>query len=305
MKIDFADHLSAPFSQPAFGRFSAWSDTDPLSEVLLCRPSHLAPVPCCSKTRESVRNGFCLSTELALRQHDALHQALTSRGVACHFAPTSAALPDLCFTRDVAVTTPWGIVALNPAKPHRRPEIDHMAVVLSRMGGSPISRIRRGRIEGGDVCIARPGLLVLGVSGDRTDEEGAGEFAAPFRRAGWDVIHCPLDPHFLHLDTVFCMLDRQRALACADVLDDDFLDAIAAQGIELIPVSYKEARNLAGNVVSLDGTTILTSAEYPRIAAVLRQEGFEALEIEISQFAACGGGLHCLTMPMARTPRAA
>ncbi len=303
MKIDFADHLSAPFTQPAVRRFSVWSETDPLSEVLLCRPSHLAPVPCCSKTKESIRSGFSLSTDLALRQHDALHRALTSHGVVCHFAPASAGLPDLCFTRDVAVTTPWGIVALNPAKPHRRPEIDHVAVVLSGMDGSPVSRVRRGHIEGGDICIARPGLLILGVSGDRTDEEGAGEFAAPFRRAGWDVIHCALDPHFLHLDTVFCMLDRQRALACEDVLDDAFLSAIAAHGIELIPVSYKEARNLAGNVVSLDGTTILTSAEYPRIADVLRQEGFEPVEIEISQFAACGGGLHCLTMPMARVPR--
>lgn len=305
MKIDFADRLSAPFTEPAYKRFSVWSESDPLAEVLLCRPSHLAPVPCCSKTKESVRNGFSLSTGLALRQHDALHDALASRGIACRFMPAAAGMPDLCFTRDAAVTTPWGIVGLNPAKPHRRPEVDHVAAVLSRLGGRPISRIQGGHIEGGDICVARPGLLILGVSGDRTDEAGAAEFAAPFLRDGWEVVHCPLDPHFLHLDTVFCMLDRRLALACKDVLDEDFLQAVAARGIELIQVSYKEARNLAGNVVSLDGKTILTSAEYPRIAAVLRGAGFEAVEVEISQFAACGGGLHCLTMPLARTPRGA
>ena len=303
MKIDFADRLSAPFIEPVFRRFSVWSESDPLAEVLLCRPSHLAPVPCCSKTKESVRNGFSLSTDLAVRQHDMLHAALASRGIACRFIPAATGMPDLCFTRDAAVTTPWRIVGLNPAKPHRRPEVDHVAAVLSRLGGRPISRIQSGHIEGGDICVARPGLLILGVSGDRTDQAGAGEFAAPFLRNGWEVIHCPLDPHFLHLDTVFCMLDRQRALACKDVLDDDFLQAVAARGIELIPVSYKEARDLAGNVVSLDGQTILTSAEYPRVAEVLRREGFEAVAVEISQFAACGGGLHCLTLPMARVSR--
>lgn len=300
MKVDFADTFAAPQVRPATRRFTVFGETDRLSDVLLCPPSHLAPVPCCSKTRESMRSGFALSAETALREHRALHETLSARGVACHILPPSPDLPDLCFTRDAAVATPWGPVALNPALAHRAPEVDHVVAALERLGAGPVARIRQGHIEGGDVCVARPGLLILGLSGERTDEAGAGSFAAPFVQAGWDVVTCPLDPHFLHLDTLFCMLDPGRALACVDVLDEGFLSAMAARGIALVPISYKESRDLGGNVLSLDGRTILTSASHPRIAAALRRHGYAVIELEISQFAACGGGLHCLTMPLAR-----
>ncbi len=43
----------------------------------------------------------------------------------------------------------------------------------------PVRRIREGRIEGGDICLARRGLLILGISGERTDEAGAMPLRSP------------------------------------------------------------------------------------------------------------------------------
>jgi N-dimethylarginine dimethylaminohydrolase len=209
-------------------------------------------------------------------------------------------MPDLAFTRDVAVTTPWGLVALNPALAHRSVEVDHFVEWAGRYAGGPAQRIRRGKIEGGDVCVARPGLLIVGVSGTRTDEAGAEEFSARFAREGWDVLTCRFDEHFLHLDTIFCMLDETHALACVDALDDGFLDAVARRGIELLAVSYKESRRLGCNVLSLNGRQIVASSATPRVTALMRRHGFTVSEVELDQFSACGGGVHCLTMPLAR-----
>lgn len=280
--------------------FLVEGETDRLTDVLLCAPLHLAPVPCCSATRASLREGFALSNTQAMAQHQALRDALETRGVRCHFLPARPDLPDLCFTRDAGVMTPWGFVALNPAMAHRAREVDHLTETLGRIGIPVARRITQGAIEGGDICVARPGLLILGMSGERTTAEGAGAFAEPFAANGWDIVHCAFDPHFLHLDTQFCMLDATHALACVDVLDDAFLSAMAARGIHLIPVSYKDAQTLGCNVVSLDGRTILMRAGQEEVAARVRAAGFDTLELDVAQFAACGGGIHCLTMPLRR-----
>lgn len=299
MKISFAEQGSAAVASRPEANGVA-SETDPLAAVVLCPPTFLSPIPCCSVTRERLRDGFATSTPAALRQHAALAEALTGHGVTCHMLPAHPDFADLCFTRDIAVATPWGVVALNPALPHRRREADHLARFAARWIGQPVTRIADGTIEGGDVCIVRPGLLILGVSGERTDEAGANAFAARFEAEGWEVLRYRYDPHFLHLDTLFCMLDRNTALACTEVLDDAFLATLAARGIAVLPVTYKEARRLGCNVLSLGRRTILTGASTPRVAAGMRAAGFAVTELDIEQFAACGGGIHCLTMPLAR-----
>ncbi len=302
MKISFEEQGTAAIAgRPVVA--SVRGETDPLTDVVLCSPTFLSPVPCCSVTRERLREGFATSTEQALRQHRSLHDALSAKGVACHLLPAEAAMADLCFTRDIAVTTPWGLVALAPAMPHRSRESDHLARVARRWTAGAIGRIGTGTIEGGDICIARPGLLILGISGERTDEAGAEAFAARFHAEGWDVLTYRYDPHFLHLDTLFCMLDSQHALACTEVLDDALLDAVAARGITVLPVTYKEARRLGCNVLSIDGRTILAGAGTPRVSTMMRDAGFEVIDLDIEQFTACGGGIHCLTMPLARTAR--
>ncbi|MFC0205823.1 dimethylarginine dimethylaminohydrolase family protein [Novosphingobium soli] len=302
MKLDFATDHAGGGAADLVQTHAVRGEADRLVDVLLCGPSHLETVPCCSVTRESMRNGFVVAQDEAQRQHAALRQVLERHGVRCHAMPATPELPDLCFTRDAGVMTPWGFVALKPAMAHRSVEVDHLVRTLSAIGVRPVRRITEGTIEGGDVCVARPGLLVLGLSGERTSTAGAEAFAASFVQQGWDVLYCSFDPHFLHLDTMFCMLDANTALACTDVLDDGFLAALAARDITLIPVSYKEARRLGCNVVSLDGRTILMNAAAPQAAERVRAAGFLVEELDVSQFAACGGGLHCLTLPLRRLP---
>ncbi|ODP36597.1 dimethylarginine dimethylaminohydrolase family protein [Sphingomonas turrisvirgatae] len=300
MKLDFLQHLSGGLDRPVPARWRVVGETKRLTDVMLSSPLHLAPVPCCAATIDSLAGGFETDIGLALDQHRRVRGALEALGVRCHMLPPVPGLPDLCFTRDSVVTTPWGPLILNPALPHRQSEADHAEHFLRSIGAWPVARIRDGTIEGGDVCIAREGLLIVGQSGVRTTRAGVAALAALFERQGWEVLVSPFDPQHLHLDTIFCMLDEHRALACIDALDPAFVAQVRARGIELLPVELAEAKALGCNVVSIDGTTILISDAQPRLRVMLADAGFDPVPLPISQFSACGGGLHCLTMPLAR-----
>ena len=300
MKLEFSGGTAGALQRQSQAA-GVWSESDRLTEVLLCRPTYLEAVPCCSVTRESLCDGFAPSIVEATRQHMMLEAILEANGIATRLLPAQPGMPDLCFTRDSAVMTPWGLLGLNPASPHRRLEPAQMMVFARNAKLPTLGTIEIGTVEGGDVCIARDGLLVVGWSGERTSQRGAEAVCELFAAAGWRTMTYRFDPHFLHLDTQFCMVDDDLALACVDVLHDDFLRAMTAEGIEMIPVSYKEARRMGCNLLALGGRRVIASAGNIRVAAELRRHGVRVEMVEVSQFERCGGGVHCLTMPIART----
>lgn len=275
------------------------SETDCLTDVILCAPHHLAPVPCCAVTRDNVEKGFVTETDEALRQHAALVSMLQGGGIRCHMLIPSPDLPDMCFTRDIAVSTPWGMVVLNPAMPHRQGEVDALLAACRRWN-LPVSRLSQGTMEGGDICVAREGLLILGVSGERSSMSGAEAFAVPFRGAGWDVLICAFHADHLHLDTIFCMVSQNEAIACVDLLDDDFMQALAARGISVLPMPASLASSLGCNILALGRGHILADAADAVVASTLTDAGYRVHQVDVSQFAACGGGIHCLTQPLRR-----
>lgn len=301
MKIDFEFHRGSFAGRLGTAPLKArvTSEVDRLTDVVLCPPYHLAPVPCCAVTRRNLREGFAVSPDLALEQHANLVALLEGEDVRCHLLEPVAGLQDMCFTRDVAVATPFGLIALHPAMPHRQDEVDAFAQACERWR-LPLGRITGGTIEGGDICIAREGLLLAGTSGERTTHSGIDGLAAPFREHGWDVVTCRFDADHLHLDTMFCMVDVDQAIACVELLEPVFLDAIRAQGISILPVPANSAASLGCNILSLGNRRIVASANDRVVEETLKAAGYDLRIVDVSQFAACGGGIHCLTQPINR-----
>jgi N-dimethylarginine dimethylaminohydrolase len=289
-----AESLAGP------SRWGVDSETGRLADVLLSPPTHLAMVPCNAVTRDSLARGLSSCPASAGAQHRALVSRLEAAAVRCHLDPPKPGLSDLAFTRDSLLMTPWGLVELRPSEPHRRGEATHLAGTLRNLGIETLGAVEEGRVEGGDVCLLRPGLVMIGISGERTDEAGAGALGRIFERHGWKALYTRIDPRYLHLDTQFSLVSRHRAVACLDSLESGFAAMMASLGIELLPVTPDEVDRLEANLLSLGGCRIVAPAGDTRINRNLRRLGHDLIEVEIDQFVRCGGGVHCLTMPLAR-----
>lgn len=284
------------------GRWGVDSEYGRLLDVMLSPPPHLELVPCNAVAIEQHRNGISCCPDRASEQHAALVTTLEEAGVRCHLVPAAETLPDLSFTRDATLMTPWGLLGLKPAASHRTAEVAHIQMAARDWGVPLLGAISDGHVEGGDVCVLRPGTVLIGYSGERTDRKGASALAKLFEARGWKAILTRFDPEFLHLDTQFTVIDETRALASTDTLDPAFIELIGALGIELLPVTREEVRRLGGNLLSLGSGRVLSSADNRRVNQELEQLGYEVLAVEIDQFTRCGGGIHCLTLPLSRRP---
>lgn len=282
--------------------FAADSEYGTLRSVLLADPRHLALVPCNAVSNQSISEGRAPCSTRATRQHAGLVGALRGEGVDVRLAPGDTGLPDLAFTRDTSLMTPWGLIGLSPGAAHRVREVDVVIETAKALGVPVLGRIESGRIEGGDVAMIRPGTLLVGISGERTDAAGAAALAAIFRGKGWRVITYRFEPRHLHLDTLFCMVDRNLAVACTEMLEPAFIDQLEGLGIELLPVPHREARRLGCNLLSLGGKRVVTAGTCSRIDAELAVRGYRSIAVDLSEFTMCGGGVHCLSMPLKRDP---
>nr|WP_242468864.1 arginine deiminase family protein [Rhodovibrio salinarum] len=236
-----------------------------------------------------------------MAQYGALTQALSDNGVRVHELPgREPHLPYQTYTRDSSQVTPWGPVITQCYRRQRRGEYAAVIEFYRDTGGGLWRYSTAGTLEGGDIHIIRPGLLLLGYSGERTDEAGARQFAGWFEDAGWEVRLQPFPNHFLHLDVLFCMVADGLAVGCVDVLDDDLLEWLDARGIRLIPVTYKEVMQLCCNALALGNERVISAAHAQRVNAALRAEGLQVHEVPLDLFTAGGGGVHCMTMPLAR-----
>ena len=111
-----------------------------------------------------------------------------------------------------------------------------------------------------------------------------------------------LPEHFLHLDVLFCMGAPGLAVACVEVLGDDFAGWLKARGIRVIEANYREVMAMSCNLLALGADRVISPRHSARINAVLRAEALKVLDPELDLFAGGGGSVHCMTMPLAREP---
>jgi len=285
-------------------RWRVDSETGVLRDVLLCPPDHYAWIPTNDIVRRTLaRTGRQPDAQGLQMQFRELVDALEGAGTTCHYLEPEPQLPYQVYTRDSSQVTPWGPMVTQLFRPQRRGEVASVVKFYERTG-CPIWRFASsGAIEGGDIHIVRPGVMAIGHTGERTTPEGAEQFAGWFRDAGWDTRVIAFPEHFLHLDVIFSMVADGLAIAVVDVVDDEHLDWFAAHGIRILPVTYKEAVGAMGcNVLALGRDRVVSPAHSTRINAMLRAEGLTVLEPALDLFAAGGGSVHCMTMPLRRDP---
>jgi N-dimethylarginine dimethylaminohydrolase len=276
------------------------SETGVLTDVLLCKPDHYRWNPVNRASRETLMQGLELDLAALKRQHREFEAALDEAGVRRHYLAGESHLPYQVYTRDSSQMTPWGVVHVMLQAETRRGEWASIIRFYEAAGIPVWNWCTRGRLEGGDIHLVRPGVLLIGYSGARSDLDGARQFASWFEEKGWQAKLVRFSEHFLHLDTLFCMVSDRLAAACLDVLEDDVVAWLRGLGLELVPVSYKDASRAGCNVLALGDDRVISPRENADLNARLRAQGIRVYDPEYGLFTRGGGSVRCTSMALAR-----
>jgi dimethylargininase len=184
----------------------------------------------------------------------------------------------------VAVVTPEIAVIARPGAEARRGETEHIREALAAF--RPLAEIAApGTLEGGDVLQVER-TVFIGLSG-RTNEEGAGQLARILQPFGYEVHTLPLR-RGLHLKSAVNYLGRNTLLLTREWAEHPLFAAY-----KKIVVPPQEA--YAANTLLVNGR-LLAPDGYPETAAMLREAGFEVLELVVSEARKMDGGLTCMSL---------
>lgn len=252
--------------------------------------------------RASDRAELKFDRDKAIRQHAELKDAYESAGVNVHMMRPDPETPYQVFSRDSNFMTPFGAVVCQMANPRRRGEYaEVLRFYLSK--GIPIyDMVTAGNFEGGDFNLIEPGAVLVGYTGNRTEQRAARQVGGWMKNEGWEVKYAAIDEFYVHIDLMICMLAPKCAAVCLDTTPTDVLDWMKDKKIEMIPVGFRDTMNLECNVVSLGNDRIMSTAAAKNLNSKLRANGFEVYDPDMTMFTDAGGGVHCMAQPLKRDP---
>ena len=188
-------------------------------------------------------------------------------------------------------------------------------------------------IEGGDVLVLSKDIVAVGLS-QRTTVSGAETFARNLlQNSGFKKVlafDIPETRAFMHLDTVFTMVDYDKFTIHPGIMGpltvfeitaegdgikvkemsgklEDILEKYVGNPVELIPcgggdriAAEREQWNDGSNTLCIAPGTIVVYERNDVTNALLKEKGLKVLEMPSAELSRGRGGPRCMSMPLVR-----
>jgi N-dimethylarginine dimethylaminohydrolase len=257
--------------------------------LLLCPPEYYGIEYEINPWMDRTRNAL---PELARRQWAGLREKLQSFGCKIEVVPPQPKLPDMVFTANAGLVAGKKFIRSNFRFPQRQGEEKHFEKWFADRGYEVIRLPEKLFFEGEGDALFCADVLLCGYRfrSDIRSHQKIGELLKCL------VLSVELvEDRFYHLDTCFCPLADGAAIWYPAAFDEYGRRTIRHHMKDLIAVRPEEAAHFACNAVVL-GKDIVLPDDSPELCAALRERGYRAHELPMSEFIKAGGACKCLTL---------
>lgn len=181
----------------------------------------------------------------------------------------------------------------------RQREVPYFEEFFKNKGFKPLHFNNVKMFEGMGDVIPHPGKrLLYGGYGHRTTAEAYDELAQMLQTP---VVALELiNPKFYHLDTCFVPLSKDSVMLCKEAFTEDGLAMIRQLFAKVYYIPEYEAEkyfSLNAHAFDAHGTKTAILQKGSAITVdVLKQEGYNVVEIETGEFMKSGGSVFCMKM---------
>lgn len=234
-----------------------------------------------------------IDIDKAVSQHKTFVEALEENGSEVIHLQPSPEFNEQVFTRDIGFTIHDQFFVASMNTDVRRGEVKTLKHWLEE-NEVPYTELLHS-IEGGDVLVDEENIWI-GVSG-RTNQLAIQSLRNQL--TPYTVHELPLREDILHLDCVFTIISSEWALVYPQAFSEGDLETIKKH-YNIITVTDEEQFQMGPNVLAIGDGKIISLTQNQALNERIRAEGFDVIELDLSEIIKSGGSFRCCTLPLIR-----
>ncbi len=221
----------------------------------------------------------------AIKQHDSYIDALKNCGLEVTVIDENETFPDSVFIEDTAVLTKEFAIITNPSPKTRKEEIVGVIPTIKHHFKTIEYIATPGTLEGGDILLIG-NTFYIGKT-ERSNIEGIRQFKKLISKHGYNSATINID-ELLHLKSGVSYIGNNTLLIVNDLKNDPAFKSFKK-------IIAEEPETYAANSLNINGNIILPRG-FPSTRKKLENEGYEIIELDVSEYRKLEGGLSCLSL---------